>query len=85
MNQLLALLMSQLKADKGRDLNRTAVLAGVCFLIWKTDVIDKRLSVVEDAHKPRQAHQAGELASATNDFANVGPEWPRNAGPTWRE
>lgn len=85
MAQLLQILMSQIKADKGRDLNRTAVLIGVIYLVWKTDVIDNRVIVIEAAHAPRQSHQAGELASTTNDFATVGPEWPRNAGSTFRQ
>ncbi len=75
MNQLFTLLMGQLKADKGRDINRTAVLAGVIFLCWKTEIIDNRLTVVEAAHAPRVPHLATLTGAASpTNFASVGPE-----------
>ena len=67
MQALVNMLMSQLKADKGRDVNRTVVLCGVLYLVWQVSVLDKRIAVIEAAHAPRPAHLAN--SSATNDFA----------------
>lgn len=70
MNQLLPLLLNALKADKGRDVNRSLVLIGVAWCAWQLTVLDKRVAVIEAAHAPRPAHIAGAVTNAV-DFANT--------------
>ena len=47
MNQLLALIMANLKADKGRDINRTLVLLGVAWCVIQLNDVDKRMAAIE--------------------------------------
>jgi hypothetical protein len=47
MQVLFNAIMGAIKADKGRDVNRTLVLVGVAYLCWQCSVIEKRLSIVE--------------------------------------
>jgi hypothetical protein len=62
-NQLLALFMSNLKADKGRDINRTLVLLGVAWCVIQLNDVNKRITGIESrlaaAHIARTSDSAG--------------------------
>lgn len=72
MNQILPLLITALKNDKGRDVNRTLVLLGVGWCAWQLTVLDKRIAVIEAVHAP-QIHQHANGFTATNHLARVTP------------
>lgn len=72
MNQLLPMLLNMLKADKGRDVNRTLVLLGVIYCALQLESLDNRVAVIEAAHRPA-SHAA---AASTNSLATTGPTWP---------
>lgn len=72
MNQLLSLLLSALKNDKGRDVNRTLVLIGVIYCCAMVTNLDKRVAVIE-ATARAHASTNPPPATTTNTFAHVLP------------
>jgi hypothetical protein len=77
MNPILTALMGALKADKGRDVNRTLVLAGVLWCAIQIQDVKERVTIIETKLSvTRQAVTAP--GSVTNSTAQVGPEWPKH-------
>lgn len=84
MNQLITMLLGSLKADKGRDVNRTLVLIGVIYCAIEISSLDKRMAVIEAVYRSRgpvPSQDSGAASpSRTNRLADAmtGPEWPKH-------
>lgn len=82
MNPILTALLATLGKDKGRDVNRTLVLAGVAWCAYQLTLVERRVANIETRLSIAQVATV-QKPSSTN-FFDLGPDWPRQSAAAYQ-